>query len=389
VADFGFATAISRADEAMTALSTVGTPMYWSPERLVGSRYGFASEVWAAGLILYELAVGHHPFADGCAKLVYERSMKSSKATLFASPGGHGGPMYSETFKDVVSRMLDPNANTRITISDILTHPLRINTQETHHGAPNINIGDAPRVDDNEAEVAAGPCLCVPQVASGSATAAGGDTPAGDADMETAPMQPQDEEGSGGDPPSIGNRNRKNRRTLLQDRSNHDEGIPVPTAVAAEDADAAVASRDADERRFPSSALELGQNAQDNRSDEVETLAPPLPRAEAAEGRVASHEPSFPQAEPEDVDASAWDDCENPRAPADPPAMPPVQGAGVDRPQTAAPPARGGITYYVHRAIATLGRWGLIPKKGRGACGVGVSADSDPDMSERAAPNLG
>jgi len=36
----------------------VGTLNYMSPERLEGEEYSFSSDIWALGMIIYEMAVG-------------------------------------------------------------------------------------------------------------------------------------------------------------------------------------------------------------------------------------------------------------------------------------------------------------------------------------------
>ena len=44
------------------AKTFVGTPYYLSPELLSNLPYGPASDVWALGCILYEVATLEHPF---------------------------------------------------------------------------------------------------------------------------------------------------------------------------------------------------------------------------------------------------------------------------------------------------------------------------------------
>lgn len=60
--DFG----ISRSlDQTLDMAGTfMGTTTYMSPERVLGEEYNYASDVWSAGLVLYEMAVGRYPFDD-------------------------------------------------------------------------------------------------------------------------------------------------------------------------------------------------------------------------------------------------------------------------------------------------------------------------------------
>jgi serine/threonine-protein kinase len=71
VLDFGLArqiTAAGTSDRPSTELSItsegtiVGTPAYFAPEVLRGGKAGPASDLWALGVILYEMASGHVPF---------------------------------------------------------------------------------------------------------------------------------------------------------------------------------------------------------------------------------------------------------------------------------------------------------------------------------------
>jgi len=64
--DFGISRSLGQskgADEVMAA-TFVGTATYMSPERYLGDEYSYPSDIWSIGLVVHELAVGRHPFAD-------------------------------------------------------------------------------------------------------------------------------------------------------------------------------------------------------------------------------------------------------------------------------------------------------------------------------------
>ena len=48
--------------ETMVLTSIKGTPLYMAPEMIEEKPYDHSSDLWSAGAIVYELAVGHPPF---------------------------------------------------------------------------------------------------------------------------------------------------------------------------------------------------------------------------------------------------------------------------------------------------------------------------------------
>jgi len=87
IADFGAARNLGTEDAICEGI-TVGTPHYLSPEVCTSCRYSFASDVWALGIVLYEMTALKVPFdANG----IHSLAKKILKGPM---------PPLSETYSD-------------------------------------------------------------------------------------------------------------------------------------------------------------------------------------------------------------------------------------------------------------------------------------------------
>ena len=94
VSDFGIARAVDAAGgPALTALTStgvaIGTPLYMSPEQIIGGEVDGRSDVYSLGCVLYEMLTGSPPFTGPNAQAVLARhsvdtvpSLRKSRAEI-------------------------------------------------------------------------------------------------------------------------------------------------------------------------------------------------------------------------------------------------------------------------------------------------------------------
>src|SRR5688500_3380273 len=69
IVDFGLATFVD-ALQLTTEGSTIGTAAYMSPEQIRGEEVDARTDVWALGVVLYQMLVGHPPFRGAYAEAI-------------------------------------------------------------------------------------------------------------------------------------------------------------------------------------------------------------------------------------------------------------------------------------------------------------------------------
>jgi eukaryotic-like serine/threonine-protein kinase len=81
IVDFGVAKAAGRTSQATTAGQVKGKPPYMSPEQALGKAVDRRTDVFALGIILYQLTTGKHPFR-GESDLVTLQNIVSDKPVV-------------------------------------------------------------------------------------------------------------------------------------------------------------------------------------------------------------------------------------------------------------------------------------------------------------------
>ncbi len=106
VADFGIAKAIEEGSLEGDLTSTnliLGTPFYLAPERAQGRSAGIASELWAVGVVLYEMLAGRRPFNGATPLAVALQAQRGQPEPL-----GELRPGLSPQLLAIVDRALKP-----------------------------------------------------------------------------------------------------------------------------------------------------------------------------------------------------------------------------------------------------------------------------------------
>ncbi|KNC98075.1 NEK protein kinase [Spizellomyces punctatus DAOM BR117] len=140
--DFGIARILRQQEQAYTP---IGTPFYLSPEVCEGRGYGFASDIWGVGCVLYELTTLRHAF-----------SAKSLKTLIPKILTGKYDPIaneYSLALRNLISLLLTTNPDARPSVRDILAMNCVGKWCEKMNGPDRVGQRYTPRwTEDNTVE---------------------------------------------------------------------------------------------------------------------------------------------------------------------------------------------------------------------------------------------
>ncbi|CAI9098856.1 OLC1v1035581C1 [Oldenlandia corymbosa var. corymbosa] len=112
VTDFGLSAFTDHLRHDGLLHTTCGTPAYVAPEVIGKKGYdGAKADIWSCGVILFVLLAGYLPFQDDNLVAMYRKIYRGD----FKCP-----PWFSSEARKLVTKMLDPNPSSRITISKIM-----------------------------------------------------------------------------------------------------------------------------------------------------------------------------------------------------------------------------------------------------------------------------
>lgn len=120
IADFGFAKRLPYTAEEF------GTVPYMVPEVLRGDSPSFSIDIWAVGVIYFEMVVGGRPFYGNRTEMEFQVMMNSYRI-LKSVPKVMAG---------LIERLLRHNPRKRPCLNQILKHRFMIPSLPSHHQYP-------------------------------------------------------------------------------------------------------------------------------------------------------------------------------------------------------------------------------------------------------------
>jgi serine/threonine protein kinase len=121
IADFGIAKSLSGADHTATG-DVIGSVAYMAPERLEGRHATFRSDLYSLGVVLYEAAAGHKPFAGDTPAAVAHAVVAKRPESL-----GSSRPELDEQLTGAIERAMEHDPDARFAsaaeMSDALRRP--------------------------------------------------------------------------------------------------------------------------------------------------------------------------------------------------------------------------------------------------------------------------
>jgi len=115
-----------------------GTVGYMSPELILAGSCSKATDVWAAGVVLYILLCGRPPFQSKSNREILERSARGQYQME-----GEEWENISDDAKDLVRKMLIVDPKDRISTADILSHPWLKSLDDPTASMANSAMNDA------------------------------------------------------------------------------------------------------------------------------------------------------------------------------------------------------------------------------------------------------
>jgi len=160
LADFGLAWLLEGAQLTLTG-GVIGTPEYMSPEQAAGHPFDHRADVYALGIVLYEMLVGERPFlSETPIGMLLQHLQDQAPSVLIARPD------LPAAVGDVLARALVKDPADRYSSAGELARAFSAAfARRAQRGADNIQILPAPAL--SAAVVAAEPVAMAPAAPQG------------------------------------------------------------------------------------------------------------------------------------------------------------------------------------------------------------------------------
>ncbi len=123
--DFGIAKIREGADEVRTLTgSFMGTPLYSSPEQIVGEKVDSRSDIYSVGLILCELLTGYRPFDGSMNAVIYKHTMVPPPPFAELNPKASVPPQVEEVVRMCLAKEPDQRPQTLRELSERFHHAI-------------------------------------------------------------------------------------------------------------------------------------------------------------------------------------------------------------------------------------------------------------------------
>ena len=118
-----------------TTKAYVGTLSYMSPERLEGLAYSYSSDIWALGMIIYEMVIGDSPYPDTDKPIIQAETMNQLPAPNFDTLDS-----VSLALKDFIKCMCQKESDKRWTADRLLQHQFIVQYNNSYEFIENQTI---------------------------------------------------------------------------------------------------------------------------------------------------------------------------------------------------------------------------------------------------------
>jgi serine/threonine protein kinase len=137
IGDFGFSQQYDQTVSGSVAGTFLGSPYYLSPEMWHAKRYGKKTDVWAAGVVLYEILARRHPF-EGIDMANLKKAVIEGKIEPIAEVGPE--------MMELICATLNPDPSRRPSTTQLLAMPLMQHYTIVFHNSVTKHAGITPDV---------------------------------------------------------------------------------------------------------------------------------------------------------------------------------------------------------------------------------------------------